>query len=367
MKNILIISNSLKSVFRFRMWMIARMAENGYKIVVAAPFEGISPVDTGSIIYVNFDVERKSISLFSNLILMYKFFKISKIRKFDIAICYTVKPALFFPFIFFMSKTKVISILTGLGSGYLKIKNSKLLLQMAGFALNLSNLVVVLNASDKNVLVNRVGITSSKVFILPGEGVDLDFFKYSCPVQKSKINFLFIGRLIKDKGIFELIYASKKLHDIYNKDFSLTIIGDIDSGNPESLSLSEVVSFSNLNYIEYVRETNHIEKYIEKSDVFVLPSYREGLSRSLLESCAIGRACIVSDAAGMLELVDHGVNGLVVESGDKELLAVSMLNFINMNYEDIILMGRKSAARLKGKYDLDHVYAEFEQVIKRTD
>ena len=367
MKNVLIVANSLKSVFRFRKWMITRMAENGYKIIVASPFEGISPVDTSSIVYVDIDFQRKSVSPINNLILMYKFFKISKITKFDIALCYTTKPAIFFPFIFSMSKTKVVSIFTGLGTGYLKIENSKLLLKMAGAMLKLADLVMVMNASDKDILINKAGIIAPKVFTLPGEGIDLNDFKYSCPEQKSKINFLFIGRLIKDKGIFELIEASKKLYDVYAKDFILTIVGDVDFGNPGSLSLSEVEIISNLSYVEYVKETSNIKKYIEKSDVFVLPSYREGLSRSLLEACAIGRACIVSDVAGMSELVSHKVNGLVIESGNNKSLTLSMLSFVNMNYEEIILMGRKSKSRLEGVYDLDSVYAQFEKALKKID
>jgi glycosyltransferase involved in cell wall biosynthesis len=366
-KSILIVSNSLRSTIRFRMWMINRMVEEGASVIIAAPFEGLSPVDTHLVKYVNYSMDRKSISLFDNLKTVLTYVKLLKLKKFDMVICYTAKPALFFPLLLSLSKVEVFSIFTGLGSGFLKAENSILVRRISQFLLMFSKSVVVLNSDDKAFLINKVGIRASKVFVLPGEGIDINHYRYSQPVKKNELHFLFIGRLIKDKGVNELLCASKKIHDMGGKKFILTIVGDIDSGNPSSVPPSKILEFSNTDYIRYIPETSSIERYIEQSDVLILPSYREGLSRAALEACSIGRACIVSKTPGLIELVDNSYNGLVVRPRSVESLASAMMDILSRDYREIVLMGKRSRAKLKNKYDLDSVYESFKLIIKDND
>jgi len=349
------------------MWMINRMVEEGSSVVIAAPFEGLSPVDTHLVKYVNYSMDRKSISLFDNFKIILAYNKLLKLKKFDMVFGYTTKPALFFPLLLSLSKVEVFSIFTGLGSGFLKIENSILVRKIAQFLLIFSNSVVVLNSDDKDFLIKKVGVRSKKIFVLPGEGIDINHYSYSQPIQKNELHFLFVSRLIKDKGVDELLCASKKIYNMGAKKFILTIVGDIDSGNPSSILPSKILEFSNIDYIRHIPETNSIERYIEQSDVFILPSYREGLSRAALEACSIGRACIVSKVPGLVELVDNDYNGLIVSSRSAESLVFAMMDILSRDYKEIELMGRRSRAKLENKYDLDSVYESFKLVIKDNE
>lgn len=362
-KDVLIISNSLRSTVNFRMWMVDRMIKEGMRVVIAAPFEGLHPVDTCSIRYVNYSMNRKSVSLLDNLKLALIYLRLLRLGRFDMAICYTVKPALFIPVLFSFSKVKVFSVFTGLGSGFLKAKNSIFFRRLVRFLLIFSKSIVVLNSDDKNFFIKKVGVKSDKISVLPGEGVDMNYYRYSSPVQGNSLDFLFIGRLIKDKGVNELLASFKKVFDTSDKRFTLTIIGDIDRGNPSSLTLSDVSSFSSMEYIRYISETDSIEKYMAQSDVFILPSYREGLSRAALEACSTGRACVFSAVPGLSELVDHGHNGFLVTPGSVESLASSVIDILNRDYKTVVLMGIRSRDRVKSVYDLDSVYESFQSIM----
>ncbi len=194
-----------------------------------------------------------------------------------------------------------------------------------------SNDEVFFQNKDDEKLFSDLGITRlANVHILPGTGVDLNEFKSieSIPdISRDKpIKFLFIGRMLRDKGLYELVEACKILKE-KKWNFECDLLGPLDS-NPSAIKRKEIDAWQKQGFIRYLGETHDVRPYIEKSHVFVLPSYREGLPRAGLEVMAMGRPVIATDVPGCREIVRNGKNGVLVPVKHPMHLAKAMKSFI---------------------------------------
>ena len=184
-----------------------------------------------------------------------------------------------------------------------------------------------MNKDDQKEINNRLKseYTQGSQLVVNGSGVDLSYFSYQ-PLPKKGINFLFIGRLIKSKGIVEFYNAAKKI----KADFptvTFTIVGDIER-NADVISNDLLVTLKNSRDVAFIGSVSDVRPYLRDCHIFVLPSYREGLPRSVLEALATGRAVITTDAPGCRETVIENKNGFLVQTADEESLITSMSCFI---------------------------------------
>jgi glycosyltransferase involved in cell wall biosynthesis len=161
----------------------------------------------------------------------------------------------------------------------------------------------------------------------------------------------------------ELIKASQLLYKKFPGKFKLTIVGSRDSTHPKSINDYEMSLIRNSDYINYIPYTGNISKILALSDVFVLPSYREGLSRSAMEACSIGRPLIVSNVPGVAELVINGVNGFLCNPKEYVTLYQAMSNFFDIDAKTIVDMGKESYSIVSKRYDIDTVYKIFNRDI----
>jgi glycosyltransferase involved in cell wall biosynthesis len=197
---------------------------------------------------------------------------------------------------------------------------------------------------DDAALFAQLGITKrAQKFVLPGTGIDVNEFCSTQAFPDIKdaypLRFLFIGRMLKDKGLYELVAACKKLVE-KGLPFECELLGPID-GNPSAIQLNEIQQWQDQGLIVYSGETKNVLPYIEASHVFVLPSYREGLPRACLEAMSLGRAVIATDVPGCREVVKDTENGYLVKVMDIESLADAMEKFI-VNPSLISQLGERS-------------------------
>ena len=164
-----------------------------------------------------------------------------------------------------------------------------------------------------------VNINASKVYLIRGSGVDLSTFQY-VPEPTGKPVVIFVGRLLVDKGIREFVEASKI---IYNKKIQADfwIVGDLDEGNPSSVTNEEKVSWKELPNVSVIGFQTDISDLYTKSNIACLPSYREGLPKSLIEAAACGRAVVTSDVPGCRHAIEANKTGLLVPINDPFALA----------------------------------------------
>ncbi len=282
----------------------------------------------------------------------------------DLVFSYFSKPVIFGTWAAKLANTpKIIGMLEGLGYTFTDqpegttyktkiIKN----IQIGLYKLALPKLdtLIFLNPDDPKDLLQKHAIKVNNVEVLGGIGLNLKNYPYSpLPNLKKDIRFLFIGRLLKEKGINELISAAKKVKKLYPK-VTFTVLGAIDKANPGALQKDDLERLISSNIIEYPGYVNNITNWIANSHVFVLPSYREGVPRSTQEAMAIGRPIITTDVPGCRETVIDGLNGFLIEKWNPDALAKKMIYFIE-NPERIEEMGLESYKIAQEKYDANKV------------
>ena len=290
----------------------------------------------------------------------------------DLVFSYFSKPVIFGTLAAKMAKApKVIGMLEGLGYTFTDqpegpskktqlIKSVQILLYKV--ALPQLDKLIFLNPDDPKDLLENYHIKVKQVNILGGIGLNLDQYDYQ-PIDAidSPINFLFIGRMLKEKGIHDFIAAAKIVKHTY-PDVKFTALGAVDSANPGALQQSELDRLISLNIINYPGQVENIQDWIADSHVFVLPSYREGVPRSTQEAMAIGRAVITTDVPGCRETVVDGINGFLVEKWNPQALAEKMIYFIE-NPEQIKIMGNASHKMAQQKFDADKVNKRLLQML----
>lgn len=220
--------------------------------------------------------------------------------------------------------------------------------------------MIFLNPDDQHDLVTNYGLKVPEVHILGGIGLNLKDYAYTV-ANTCSVKFLFIGRLLKEKGVFELIQAIRIVKLKY-PDAHFTVLGEIDHQNMGALKQVELDQLLAEQLFEYPGYVTNVNKWITDSSVFVLPSYREGVPRSTQEAMAIGRPVITTDVPGCRETVEDGVNGFLVPRWDAEALAEKMCYFIE-NPEQVNIMGFESYKIAQEKFDAENVNSKLIEIM----
>ena len=281
----------------------------------------------------------------------------------DLVFSYFSKPVIFGTLAARWAKVpKVIGMLEGLGYTFTKqpkglIKRTQLIkqIQIALYRISLPKLdtLIFLNPDDPKDLLEEYSIKVRKVEVLGGIGLNLDDYSYSNNYPKNPV-FIFIARLLAEKGIHDYIAAAKIVKKTYLQA-RFVVLGAIDKVALGALTEVELRQAIKANIIEYPGHVNNVSDWITKSSVFVLPSYyREGVPRSTQEAMAIGRPIITTDVPGCRETVIDGVNGFLVEKWNPKALAEKMIYFIE-HPEQIKEMGDESYKLAQEKFDADKV------------
>lgn len=278
----------------------------------------------------------------------------------DVVLAYTIKPVVFGLKAAKFKGVERYALITGKGSGFdehsLKSKTiSKLVKGLYRDTLKSVDGIVFQNQDDQSFFINNELITNqSNSTVIEGTGVDMNHYQLkSEPTLPQKLKFLFIARLIKEKGIPELVEASKMLKEKgYN--FEVQLLGWVDP-NPGGISQEEVDRLHNSGIVNYLGTTNDVRPFIEASDVFVLPSYyNEGLPRTIQEAMAMKKPIITTDHPGCRETVEENRNGFLIPVKDSNALAKAMEYFI-LEPEQVLKMGDESYEMAKDKFDVNKI------------
>lgn len=292
----------------------------------------------------------------------------------DIAFSYFAKPVIYGSIAAKAAKVPtVIGMLEGLGYTFTDqpegqstktklIRSIQVLLYKMAFPC--LDKMIFLNPDDQNDLVKRYGLRVPEVHILGGIGLNLTDYPF-VEAKTSPIKFLFIGRLLKEKGVFELIQAIRIVKQKYPQAH-FTILGAIDHQNMGALKQEELDQLLDNKLFEYPGHVANVNQWITDSSVFILPSYREGVPRSTQEAMAIGRPVITTDVPGCRETVVNGVNGFLVPRWNPEALAEKMCYFIE-NPEQVNIMGLESYKIAQEKFDAEKVNSKLIEIMGLKD
>ena len=211
--------------------------------------------------------------------------------------------------------------------------------------------VLVQNQDDYTFFKKKIWIRKKNLHLNTTSGIDIKKY-HASKEPKGKIIFLFASRILKDKGVLELINASKKLRKI-TKKFELHIAGNVDSQNPSSVSHQEIKSWEALQYVKYLGYVDNINDLYKKIHISILPSYREGLPKGLLEAAACSKPIITTDVAGCREIVINEKNGILVNPKNSDELFLAMKKIVQ-NKKIRLSMGKQGRSFVKKNFLLEN-------------
>ena len=364
---VVIIGTIASSFYGFRADLICTLLKKGHKVYAftsESTAEDLKKIEQLGAIPITYTLNRGGLNPLADIFATYQLAKKIKVINPDLVFSYFSKPVIFGTLAAKIAKVpRIIGMLEGLGYTFTDqpeglSKKTQLIrkIQVFLYKIVLPQLdqLIFLNPDDPKDLLERHAIQVKKVKILGGIGLNLKDYPYQ-PLNSIHfpIKFLFIGRLLKEKGIFEFVQAAKLVKKIY-PDTQFTVLGAIDHHNLGALQQTELDALISSNIIHYPGYVDNIKDWIVDSHVFVLPSYREGVPRSTQEAMAIGRAVITTDVPGCRETVINKQNGFIVPKWNSEALAEKMIYFIE-NPGQILLMGAASYEIAKEKFDANVV------------
>jgi len=367
-RRIVLSSNTAFSLYNFRLHLMRALKEKGYEVIAVSPEDGkysellrrefsFFPVRS---------LDRKGTNPIKDLKLFFEYFFLFRRLKPDLVINFTIKPNIYGSISAGLLGIPSISVITGLG--YVFIRESWLtkfvkLLYWLAFRLNRG--VVFQNSEDINSLRN---LCEGRCLLIESQGVDLKHFDPTLckEAKKDEFTFLFVGRLLTDKGIYELIKAYEKLKK-ENPKVKLIIVGSPDEGNPNSVSKGELEKWVKEGLIEWYGFQEDVRTFYCMADCVVLPSYyREGVPRVLLEAMAMEKPIITTEAPGCRNVCVDGVNGFLVKPRDAESLYLAMKKAVEMGEAELRKMGKKGREIVEQKYEISKIVSEYVKIIEEV-
>jgi glycosyltransferase involved in cell wall biosynthesis len=335
-KKLLFFVFPIKFFLSHRLPIAIKAKEEGFDVhLISTSGDGEDVLLKHGINFHEINITRSKANPFQEFKIINQVYKIYKKIQPDIVHHITIKPVLYGTLAARLAGVKaVVNAFSGLGYVFtakgLKAFIMRSIIKLAyRIILKHKNLTsIVQNHDDMNYLQSKSIINEKQTVLIKGSGVDLKNFKFTEePVDVPVV--ILPARLLKDKGVVEFVDAAKILHK-ENVKVRMVLVGDIDLGNPSSVTNEELLEWSGQNIIEHWGFSSDMAKTIEKSNIVCLPSYREGLPKSLIEATACARAIITTDVPGCREMIDpKNVNGLIIPPRDSNALATAIEELIN--------------------------------------
>lgn len=365
-KKITLIYNTTVYVYKFRINLIKEIQKLGYEVIVISPKdEYVSKLRELNIKHEHIDMSQYGMNPLEELKTTYEIYKILKKYQPTFSLHYTIKPNIFGGIAAYFTNTKVINNIAGAGKAFSNEDSifAKIISLLYKIGLKKSYKVLFQNFDDMNLFLDRNLVDKKIVDRIPGSGVDLD--KYKSTSISTENNFLFIGRLLKEKGIEYYLEAAKKTL-LINPNCKFFIVGEHENRNEyiDTNKLDEYLENENIIYYGTV-SPDEMPSIIDNSSCIVLPSYyREGVPRSLLEAASMSKVIITTDNVGCKEVVDENINGYKCRIKDSTCLHNSMLKYIDLSDDEKIKMSQNSRRKMELEFDEKIVLSKYIDTIK---
>ena len=346
---ILILSNDDGGLYHFRKELIEELVKY-YKVICAVPnHEGyIDKLKSLGCKCVVININRRGTNPIEDLRLIRRYIRLIKRVKPDIVLTYTIKPNVYGGIVCRITKEPYIANVTGLGTS---IQNggilSKIALTLYRIGLRNASCVFFQNKANKDTFL-RKKIIQGNSKVIPGSGVNLEdhcMESYPEDADDGTIRFLFVGRIMKDKGIEELLTAVRLLNKV-GKRIILDVVGGRDEDYTDKLR-----KYEQHNLIKYHGQQNDVHKFYKQAHCIVLPSYHEGMANVLLEAAATGRPVIASRIPGCQETFDEGITGIGCEPKDVESLKQAMSKMYELSNDKRKEMGIAGRRKMENEFD----------------
>ena len=354
---IVISANSVWNIANFRSGLIRALKSHGYEIIIAAPpsDEGACcPPELGT--HMTLPVRSDGLNPVQDAALLWHYLRLFRKVRPTAYLSFTAKPNIYGALAAGMLAIPAFPNVSGLGTAFIRgglLQHLISLLYRTGF--RKAPAVFFQNGEDRDLFIERKLVRSGQARLLSGSGVDLDRFRPPASRgQRTGCTFLFVGRLLGDKGVRELIGAARILREKH-PGARVQLLGFLGSANRTSIASEEVAGWEREGLIEYLGCSEDVRPFLLAADAAVLPSYREGLPRSLLEAAAMGLPLIATDVPGNREVVHPGKNGMLCQVRSAESLAEALIRFIELPAAEREHMGRESRRMVEERFSEEKV------------
>lgn len=361
MKKVMIICNYLVGLMSFRKELLEELLNEKFEVLILAPEDKLSyNLKEMGCRFIPVDMESRGTNPLKDLNLMKTYKKIIKSEKPDVVLTYTIKPNVYAGYVCGKMGIPFIPNVTGLGTsveqpGLLQ----KITLYLYKKGIKKANCVFFQNQDNLDFMLKH-NVIKGKYQLIPGSGVNLNHHKLqSYPTDKT-IRFLFISRILYEKGIEEYLEVAKYIKNkYYNTEFHILGKCDIEK---YSKIIKDLVK---QNIVIYHGQVDDIREYHKISNCTIHPSfYPEGMSNVLLESCAAGRPIITTNRPGCKEIVEDGYNGYMIECKDTEALKEKVEKFINLSQHEKKQMGLNGRKKVEDEFDRNIVIRAYMNLIR---
>jgi len=361
MKTIAISLNTTWNIYNFRLGLIKALQKEGYKVVAIAPKdEYVKKLEDEGVECFDIKMNNKGTNPIEDLKLISDYIKVYKKAKPDIILSYTIKPNIYGSIAAGILKIPVISNISGLGTVFLNDSiSSKIARNLYKLGLKFPKKVFFQNSDDRKLFIKNKLVDAKKTDLLPGSGIDTNkFAPIAIQRDDKKIKFLMIARLVGDKGLYEYLQVAEMIKKKY-KNVEFLLLGAFYPGNPTAITQEELESWVSKGVINYLGVSDNVKEEIAKVDCIVLPSYREGLSRVLLEAGSMAKPIVTTDTAGCRDVVEDSLNGYLCKVKDEQSLAMAMEKIVNLNFQDRIKMGQLGREKVIKEFDENIVIKKY--------
>ncbi len=366
---VIIALNTAWNLYNFRAGLIRALVAEGYDVVaVAPPDEYAVRLSELGCRFVPLAMDNRGTHPGRDLLLLWRFYGLLRKERPNVFLGYTVKPNIYGSLAAHALRIPVVNNIAGLGAVFIKDNwLTRLVRWLYRAALSRSRCVFFQNNDDLELFVKAGLVAPAKVARLPGSGIDLRTFQPvpMFPLDSRPFRFLLVARMLRDKGVVEYVDAARIVRRNF-PDVEFCLLGFVDVQNPTAISNGQMTAWVEEGVVSYLGATDDVKPYLAEADCVVLPSYREGIPRSLLEAAAMGKPVITTDAIGCRDVVDDGVSGFLCKTRDVDDLAAKMMMMIRISPEARVEMGTQGRKKMAREFDEKIVIERYLDVIKRV-
>lgn len=343
---ILIITNHSYMLYRFRRELISELQKE-HEVVLSMPFVGHEEdFQAMGLRCINTDVDRRGINPKTDLKLMKTYRNLLKGENPDMVITYSIKPNIYAGLMCGMMGIPFCANVQGLGTAFQRKGLAQFVTLLYRTALKKAKVVFFENEGNAQEFIDRRILPREKITVLPGAGINLERYPLTAYPENDRFHFLYLGRIMKEKGIDELFTAMRRLHEKLGDKVILDLVGFFDDDYE-----AEVKSLVDDGIAVFHGFQTEPTPYYAAADCVALPSYHEGLSNVLLEAAAIGRPVITTDIHGCKETVDNGTSGLLCRVKDADDLYQKMLQMANLSRTERKTMGLAARRKVEQEFE----------------
>ncbi|MDJ1480514.1 glycosyltransferase family 4 protein [Cytophagaceae bacterium YF14B1] len=361
---IAIVINTAWNIYNFRLGLIRSFLDKNYEVHTIAPADGYEKhlIQEGCKYHL-VNLENKGTNPRKDIAYIYQLYKLYKKIRPDVILHFTIKPNLYGTIAAKLSGIPVINNVSGLGTVFLRdSRSSKIARELYKYVFKFPDKVFFQNSDDLKYFIDK-GLVNQKITdLLPGSGVNIQKFQPEEFKRNAKFTFLLAARLIQDKGIHEYADAARIVLQTY-PDIRFLLVGFKDD-SPFGVKELTLQNWINQGILEYLGPTDDIQSVFRLADCIVLPSYREGTPRSLLEAAAMAKPIIATNVPGCVEVVDDKINGFLCEARNSKDLAEKMTAMLSLSDADLHQMGQASRQKIEKKFDENFVIQKYQASIE---